>query len=243
MILLPGGDRRCLVVCEHASARVPDGIDLGLSPARMATHIAVDIGAEALSRALARALDAPAALAPWSRLVVDLNRPPETAVPAVSDGVPIPGNARLSADDLAARMAHHHAFHDALGAAIADLSPRLLVSIHSFTPMLESHPAPRPWPIAVLWNRDEATARRTIEALSDAGVPGPIGANEPYSGRDLNYTMDRHGEDKGIPVIGLEVRQDQIGDASGVARWAAMLAPVIARMRDRLAPSDNRPPA
>ncbi len=46
--------------------------------------------------------------------------------------------------------------------------------------------------------------------------------------------MNRHGEANGIPYLGIEVRQDLIRDAAGVAEWAAILAPVIAETRDRL---------
>ena len=40
--------------------------------------------------------------------------------------------------------------------------------------------------------------------------------------------MNRHGEANGIAYLGIEMRQDLIGDAKGVAHWCAILAPVIA---------------
>jgi predicted N-formylglutamate amidohydrolase len=63
-----------------------------------------------------------------------------------------------------------------------------------------------------------------------------VGDQEPYSGKLLNATMNRHGEANGIAYLGLEMRQDLIGDPQGVARWCAVLVPVIAGLRDVAAP-------
>jgi predicted N-formylglutamate amidohydrolase len=54
------------------------------------------------------------------------------------------------------------------------------------------------------------------------------GDNLPYSGKVLNATMNRHAEANDIAYLGIEVRQDLIGDEVGVARWCEKLAPVIA---------------
>src|SRR3546814_1433486 len=62
-----------------------------------------------------------------------------------------------------------------------------------------------------------------------------VGDNQPYSGRDLNYTMNRHAEGNDIPYLGLEIRQDGIADSTGVERWATHLEPVIRSVRDKFA--------
>ncbi|WP_194743614.1 N-formylglutamate amidohydrolase [Thermaurantiacus tibetensis] len=223
--LVQGARRDLLLVCDHAANAVPPGVDLGVPPSLLLDHVAWDIGAGALTEALARLLDAPACLGAWSRLVVDCNRPPDLAIPASSDGHAIPGNQALAAAERRFRLALHAAFHEALAREVAARQPRLLVSVHSFTPALATDPSPRPWPVAVLWNRDARGAELALAALrADSRVPGPIGANEPYSGRVLNYTMDRHAEANGIAYIGFEVRQDLLGSAPGMAAWAAILA-------------------
>jgi len=61
------------------------------------------------------------------------------------------------------------------------------------------------------------------------------GDNEPYSGRALNATMNRHGEGRSLPYLGLEVRQDLIATGEGVAQWADQLAPVIREVAAALA--------
>lgn len=222
--LIPGS-APLLLVADHAAHVVPPDLDLGVSPDIMRTHVAVDIGVAELTATLAAALDAPAMLGVVSRLVVDLNRPPEAAIPAASDGVAIPGN-RIDAAARATRLATWHApYHDAIAAHLDVNAPRLIVSVHSFTPALSSRAEARPWPVGVLYNRDDRAARIALPMLRAVGLNA--GDNQPYSGRDLNYTMDRHAEVRGIAYLGIEVRQDQLGDAAGMARWAALLVPVI----------------
>src|SRR5439155_24547253 len=63
-----GADHRLLLIADHASNQVPSEIELGISDALLSDHIAVDIGAGPLARALARRLDCPAIMGAWSRL-------------------------------------------------------------------------------------------------------------------------------------------------------------------------------
>ena len=66
---------KLLFLCDHASNEVPPELEnLGLDRDDFTRHIAYDIGAAKLTRALADLAAAPAILARWSRLVVDLNR-------------------------------------------------------------------------------------------------------------------------------------------------------------------------
>jgi predicted N-formylglutamate amidohydrolase len=115
---------------------------------------------------------------------------------------------------------------------IAENRPRLLISLHSFTPRLTTSDAERPWQVGILYNKDERAARIALPLLAEAGVVA--GDNLPYSGKVLNATMNRHGESSGIPYLGIEVRQDLIADAGGVVRWCGRLAPVIAAVHQRL---------
>jgi predicted N-formylglutamate amidohydrolase len=226
--LIPG-TAPLLLIADHASDFVPPHIELGVHPDIMATHSALDIGVGALSEALARNLDAPAIIATLSRLVVDLNRAPGSPglIPVVADGDEVPGNAILSAEDRERRVAEYHTpYHDAVAAQLDAQPPRLIVSVHSFTPRLLSRPDElRPWHVGILYNRDDRAARIALPLLRADGIIA--GDNEPYSGRDLNYTMNRHAEARGIPYLGLEIRQDELDDDNAVARWAAVLGRVI----------------
>lgn len=72
---IPGGaSSGFLFVCDHASRDLPEEYgDLGLSADLFSTHIASDLGAAQVTKALARRFGAPAVLARWSRLLIDLN--------------------------------------------------------------------------------------------------------------------------------------------------------------------------
>jgi predicted N-formylglutamate amidohydrolase len=217
-----------LLIGDHASNHVPGDVDLGIAAELLDQHIAVDLGVDPLGRALCAALDCPAILGGISRLVIDLNREEDAPhiIPIASDGHTVPGNllshgARLERIDRFWRP-----YHRRVAEQIAAQSPQLLISLHSFTPRLETAPGEaRPWEVGILYNRDDRAARIALPLLDAAGVV--VGDQLPYSGKLLNATMNAHGEANGIAYLGLEVRQDLIGDAHGVAGWAAILAPVI----------------
>lgn len=225
------GEGDVLLLCDHASDRVPTGIDLGVAPEVMREHVAVDIGAEPLTRALAAALGAPAILATVSRLVIDLHREPDhpALVPVESDGIAVPGNVGADRLDRIARF--HAPYHAAIAAEVRARRPRLIVAIHSFTRQLRGAP-PRTLEAGILYNRDDRAARVMIAGLRAAGIE--TGDNAPYSGRLLNATLNRHGEGQGIACVSAEVRNDRIADAAGVARWAALLAPLILAARTQI---------
>ncbi|WP_156678378.1 N-formylglutamate amidohydrolase [Sphingomonas profundi] len=236
IVAIPGDARSgLLLIGDHASDHVPPDIDLGVPAAVMRAHVAVDIGVAPLARALCATLGCPGVLGGVSRLVIDLNREEDAPglIPAASDGHVVAGNAGLDAIARAARIDRFwRPYHAHLAETIARTRPALLISLHSFTPRLATAPEPRPWEIGILYNRDERAARIAIPLLEQAGIV--TGDNLPYSGKVLNATMNAHGEAGGIPYLGIEVRQDLIGDAAGVALWAERIAPVIAATRDRL---------
>jgi predicted N-formylglutamate amidohydrolase len=226
----PGG---ILLIGDHASNAVPRGIHLGISPHLLDKHIAIDIGTAPLIESLAARLDAPAVLATVSRLVIDLHRQSDhpRLIPLESDGHLIPGNASADRYDRIARF--HAPYHRALAALIDRARPTLLASIHSFTPCLEQNGGARPWHAGILYNRDRRAADLAMALLREAGIE--TGDNEPYSGRLLNATLNRHGEARGIPSVAIEIRNDLISDSAGVTRWTDILAPVLVEIRKSLA--------
>ena len=106
-----GEDRpsRWLVTCDHAANHVPDwvaGGDLGIEPADMARHIAYDVGAAGLARALGRHLDSPVICSDFSRLVIDPNRGEDdpTLLMRLYDGTVIPANRHADAAERERRL-------------------------------------------------------------------------------------------------------------------------------------------
>jgi predicted N-formylglutamate amidohydrolase len=76
----------------------------------------------------------------------------------------------------------------------------------------------------VLYNRDARLARELLQPLR--AEPGlVIGDNEPYSvGDNTDYTIPEHGERRGLPHVGIELRQDLISAEAGQNEWAERLA-------------------
>ena len=222
-----------LILCDHASNALPPHYgSLGLPPEAFARHIAFDIGAAGVSRALAKALGAPAVLTTWSRLLIDPNRGADdpTLVMRISDRALIPGNARIDAGEIEQRRVQFwQPYRDAVSAMIAAMQAAgpapVIVSMHSFTPVWRGHP--RPWHAGILWDRDDRLARPLIDALAaDDGII--VGDNEPYDGALEGDTMHALGTERGLAHALIEIRQDLITDEAGEAAWAARLARVLA---------------
>jgi len=243
----PAAASPLVLVCDHASAAIPETYDrLGLDGPDLARHIALDIGAARLTEALAERLGAPAVMAAFSRLLIDPNRSPEepTLIPEVSDGTVIPGNLNLTHGERATRIAEfHEAYHQAVAQAMrkqrdSGLVPAF-VGIHSFTPCMQGG-SPRPWEVALLWNRDDRLARFMIGWLREH-TDFTVGENEPYSGAVAGYSMDRHGGAHGFPNAVIEIRQDFLEDEAGIADWTELLARMLADMQAALSPFSQKP--
>lgn len=236
----PAGTSPFLLIGDHAGNLVPRALaGLGLPGTELERHIGIDIGIRGVGAALSAALDATFIHQRYSRLVIDCNRKPDStdAMAEVSDGTRVPGNVAMSATDRAARINEIFApYHARIAAEIAARIDRgaapVLVALHSFTPRHGDFPAPRPWHIGVLWNRDDRLARPLIDALRGEGDL-VVGINQPYGVSDeLDYAVPVHAEARGLVHVEVEIRQDLIADEAGQAAWASRLArllPVAAR--------------
>lgn len=236
----PGGRGRALLVCDHASNRVPKRLaDLGLEPDLLVDHIGWDPGASDVARRLAADLDSPLVCSGYSRLVIDCNRPLGHAesIAERSAGVPIPGNRGLSARARSLRNdALFRPFHAAI-AELLDARPHvqtLLISIHSFTPVLNGRL--RPWHIGISHWRDGRLAALLSGALRHTGDIR-IGDNEPYPiDDDIDYTIPFHGEGRDLPAVMIEIRQDQIRTSAAATAWAARIATAYRGIETELPP-------
>lgn len=208
---------RVVLICDHASNHLPDEYGtLGLNPHYLATHIAWDIGAGALTRQLSRELGAVAVLARHSRLLIDTNRSLDdpTLMVESSEGKEIPGNLELPQAEREKRILSYYApFHEACERVLAPrmAAEPLVVGIHTFTPIYEH--VKRSWEISVMWNQDDRLAKVLGDCFEAEGFH--VGWNQPYSGRHLFCTMDYHGARNKLAHATLEVRQDLVQDKKG----------------------------
>jgi len=234
-----GGDRdsRFLITCDHATNTVPpfvNGGELGLGAGDMNRHIAYDVGAAGVTRALADALGCAAILSDFSRLVIDPNRGDDdpTLLMKLYDGTIIPANRHADAAELERRLnACYRPYH----AALADLAARrddtVIISMHSFTPQLQGR-APRPWHIGVLWAEDGRYAQPLITRLEEE-QDLCVGDNEPYTGYLPGDAIDTHATAHGRPNALIEIRNDLIETDQQQAQWGQRLAPILTETLSR----------
>lgn len=231
-----------LIIGDHATNHVPGDIHLGIAPELLETHIAWDIGVAAVAAKMSANPGFAAFLGGVSRLVCDLNRyaGEPGVIPPSSDGVDIPGN-KIDMHARESRLNRYFApYHDELAHILKLHRPALILSLHSFTPMLETRPEEkRPWEIGVLYNEYETASRLATAHLHDAGIN--VGDQLPYSGKLLNATMNRHAEANAIPYVGIEMRQDLVGDRAGQERFAHLLTKMCHFVSEKLGETEQRP--
>ncbi|MBV1917817.1 MAG: N-formylglutamate amidohydrolase [Sphingomonadaceae bacterium] len=211
-----------LIVADHSSNRVPSDIDLGIDPALMREHIALDIGVAGIAEMMAARDGTAALLGNVSRLVCDTNRREDdpASIPEVSDGHAVTGNLGI---DRQARLARfHRPFHAKLTRLLEETPPALVLILHSYTPCLASAPdEKRPWHCGLLYDEDDRGARAAQPLLEADGLI--VGDQLPYSGKVYNAAIERHVESEGRPYLYIEIRQDLIEDEAGQAQWTERL--------------------
>ena len=237
MVENPASDYPVVLVCEHAGQAVPERLhSLGLGRAAFDLHIAFDIGAETLSKALAQRLGAIAILQPYSRLVVDCNRPTHAgdSMPELSDHVHIPGNTDLSEKARRARIDQIFLpFQQAVGEVLDRGHVKAAFSIHSFTPAMDGFD--RPWDISFLYRQDHETSHQ-LAASIDGQCPNlTIGFNQPYQIEDdSDWFVPQHAEPRNLPHSLIEIRNDHLGDDDVIAIWAKRLGSAIETFAETL---------
>ena len=226
--------------CEHASWTLPPSIDLGVPDEVLRSQASWDPGAYEIAAALGEELGLPVHTGAFSRMWVDLNRPPEhpDVIPRASYGAPVPGNAGLTAGDRAARLAAYHTpYWDAVRrdvrARLQSIGTCLHLSSHSFDPALD--PARRTYDLGVLYEPaselEADLANRLLFGLRAAGFD--VRANQPYRGTEPALVTSLRGELTGQRYAGIEIETSfaVVHRADGCARVATALASILAELR------------
>lgn len=215
--------------CEHAGNRIPRSLGtLGLAKPELSRHIAWDIEAAQLTEKLSEALDCPAVLQRYSRLVYDCNRTASHpgAFVVDADGSRVSGNENLSAEEkLEREAAIYRPFHNTLSGLIDrrrwEGDRFAYVAVHSFNERV--HGKPRPWHVGFLYNQQPAMSRHLIDWFRN-NTTYEVGDNQPYSPLDaVEHTLRVQAETRSLPYTMVEVRNDLLRSETQIAEWATLL--------------------
>jgi predicted N-formylglutamate amidohydrolase len=229
----PEGTGPFVIVCDHASNRIPEEWQsFGFAGDALATHIAWDPGALAVARRLSARLDAPLFWPDVSRLVIDCNRAPDVSslIVTESEGRKVEANRAVSAAERSRRLDRIHTpYHEAIDSCLTRrLAARLatvLIAVHSFTPACLGKA--RPWQVGIVFDDDRRMADLLVRGLK-ADPALTVGINQPYAPADhVYYTVARHAGPRGLPAAMVEIRNDEIGDEIGQRSWADRLADIL----------------
>lgn len=241
----PDGSSEIVLICEHASNRVPRSLHgLGLDDETLSSHVAWDPGASPVARLMAAMFDAPLVLQRFSRLVYDCNRPPEaeSAMPARSEAFDIPGNVGLTSEDRAARTeALYRPFREKIASVIDGVTQLgrtpVVVTIHSFTPIF--HGKRRSVELGLLHDVDTRLVDAMLEASATVGDL-VIRRNEPYGPEDgVTHTLQVDAIARGLPNVMFEVRNDLLETDAQHAAMATRLAGLVKAGLGRLPPMET----
>lgn len=235
-VVNPEGKSDIVIACDHAGHGIPGLLStLGLSDRELESHIAWDIGARTVSEEMSRRLDATLVLQNFSRLVIDCNRDPasEDSIALNAEWGPIPGNAHLAPEDAAARRREiFEPYHEALRSILDERHENgrraMLVAIHSFTPALRG--VERPWHVSVMFEPGSAFADSLIKLLTrDERLA--VGANLPYAlDPQIDFTLPVHGQRRGLPHLGVEIRQDLLATEAEQIAWGRRLSSLLTQV-------------
>jgi predicted N-formylglutamate amidohydrolase len=228
----PGATSPFLITCDHAGNLIPRCLgDLGVSAIDRERHIAWDIGALGVAQTLAQLLDGELVAQRYSRLVIDCNRPPDSAelITIRSEATDIPGNRDLPSAMREARMSriytpYHATLRTLLDIRAGNKRQNIFVAVHSFTPIYLGQA--RPWQLGILSGEDRRLATPMLEFLRNHSDLC-IGDNQPYRIDEKDYGIPMHALARGLPHVLFEIRQDLIAQPAGQRVWAERLAEVL----------------
>ncbi|MFN7023889.1 MAG: N-formylglutamate amidohydrolase [Pseudorhizobium sp.] len=229
----PDGAGDVVLVCEHASRRLPRRYGtLGLSEDALSSHIAWDPGALAVAQMMARFLDATLIYQRFSRLIYDCNRPPESpaAMRDVSEIFRIPGNENLTEAERSLRTSSLYLpfqgrIREEIATRRAKRRQTVLVTVHSFTPVYFGQK--RDTEIGILHDHDSRLADAMLEVAGDKST-FRVARNEPYGPADgVTHTLELHALPAGLLNVMIEIRNDLIADEAGQARAAEFLSGLL----------------
>jgi predicted N-formylglutamate amidohydrolase len=149
----------------------------------------------------------------------------EVLITTKSHGVHVPGNQRVDAMERERRIREFYwPYHEAVDAVLAQRPDAFLLSVHSFTPVLNGRE--RRFDVGVLFDSFAAEAEQLGDSLAADGLT--LRYNQPYSGLDgLIFSARTHGVRHGLRYLELEVNNRLLRDAAGIDAIATAVARAV----------------
>lgn len=229
-------DRFHLITCEHAGNRIPSRyaafFDKGGTVLR--SHVGYDIGALGIARDLADALRAPLVVSAISRLLIDLNRSPDS--PALYSAFTLNLDEDLRKEIFNRYyLPYRTKVQDRIAFAINAGTSVFHLSVHSFAP--EMHGELRSADFGLLYDparsAEHAACERWHAALKHHAPALTTRMNYPYLGTDdgLVTTLRTHFPERYVGIE-LEVNQKHLLESGPSA--AAFRRSLADALRDAL---------
>jgi predicted N-formylglutamate amidohydrolase len=227
-----------VITCEHGGNRIPAAYRSHFVEHRalLATHRGYDIGALAMAKDLARALDAPLVTSTISRLLVDLNR--SIGHPRAFFVATRLAPASLRAGILEQHYLPYRSQVEALVAQAVSRGRRVIhISSHSFTPELDGKL--RTADVGLLYDParsgEAALCSRWKACLGDRMPRLRVRRNYPYAGKGDGLTrhLRRRFPPRKYVGVELEVNQRIVLDAG--APWIALRRTLVDSLREACA--------
>jgi len=240
------GEGPFVLVCEHASNRIPAEFNsIGISNAAQQSHAGWDIGALALSKAMSTLLASPLVASTVSRLIYDCNRAPssKTAIVPGSETEAIPGNLQLSSAQRSRRV---EAVYQPFSQALSELLDRrqaqhistCLVTVHSFTPVF--HGKVRTVELGVLHDDDSALADLILE-IATKHTTLLVERNQPYGpSDDVTHTLQKHALPRNMANVMLEIKNDLLLGSESIEEISQALSQLLSEALNRVNASENQ---
>ena len=242
-----------ILFCDHSGNAIPKSRHhLGLPSNLLEQHIALDIGIFGVCQHFSNLLKIPFIFQRYSRLVIDCNRLLDTpySIPEKSDGIAIPGNQNIDETERTLRQKeifypYHHTIETFLNQRQIKKKPTIILSLHSFTPILKTEQLYRLWEIGLLYE-NKSDFIEVLLNYFQTQTSFEIGDNKPYSMQKRygcsNYTLPIHAQKRHLPYIGIEIRQDLIVEPRNQKTFGALLGAIfldILQEREKFLPEES----
>lgn len=235
-LLNPDSDRPIVLSAEHAGKRIPKKYGtLGTTWREIRkSPDYCDVGIDELSRAIAKELKARCIVPKISRMILNLNKPPEHArlINPLIFGVTVPDNICISKTERKYRITqfyrpYHTRLEKEIGISKKKHKRTFYISIHSFfhkTPKIT-----RALDIGILYRfKKDLKFCKSIERYLKKKTKFRIAYNEPYSAFETaGYTLEKYGNSRKITCMEFEVNDKHLRTRNNIKMMAKLLSEAI----------------